>query len=517
MSKKRKNGRLPVRKDSVQVVERESTYPYFMNKLKESYKNILEKWNFAKKPFVMLIAIYAIAFSAIIRANFSYVDDIGRTYSGYKNWGLTFSRYLSDFLSTFIHGDNYLTDVSPLPQFLAIILLALSSVIVIYVISEKREISIWQIIAVLPLGLSPYFLECISFKFDAPYMALSILVSVIPLLFVTKRPLIYSAAVFLGTLAMCMTYQVSSGIFPMLVALLCFKRWNEGTSWKDVFKFLFPSVLSYGLGLVFFQLFLLKSFDGYVSNTLPPLHELPYTIYHNLKRYFSLVISDFQRIWILLIILLFLSFLYIAVCNSKQKKRTVFPVAAAVLCVMPLMCFGLYPLLSAPLFRARAMYGFGVMIAFLAVFDVSAKKVYPVKFISFALSWLFFVFSFTYGNAIFSQQEYEDFRIQMAINTMNELPVFSTDEVKKVQLKGSVRKAPSLENSIKHFPILDRLVPVTFYGSDKWGYYKFANCYKLKNITPVSNLGIDYELPILTDTMYFTIRGDNQYILIELK
>lgn len=40
-----------------------------------------------------------------------------------------------------------------------------------------------MIAAVVPLGLSPWFLECFSYKFDSPYMALSVLASVIPFIF----------------------------------------------------------------------------------------------------------------------------------------------------------------------------------------------------------------------------------------------------------------------------------------------------------------------------------------------
>lgn len=486
-------------------------------KISEQCKEIIAKGSFAKKPFMALIIIYTIAFCSIFRANFNYIDDMGRAYNGYKNWG-SFSRYLSNFLSTFIHGNNFLSEISPLPQLIAILFLSLASLITIYVITEKKEISWWEIIAVLPLGLSPYFLECISYKFDAPYMALSILVSVLPLIFYKQGAFIYSTTIFTCTLAMCATYQAASGIFPMLVALLSFKKWNRGESWKETGKFLGVSAVSYGLGIIVFQQFLMKSADSYVSNGLPIPSMFLSTIYSNFKKYFSLVKSDFSRLWLILILLLAIYFLYAALRSSARNWLISFPVAVGFLIILCLLPFGLYPLLTKPLFAPRAMYGFGVLIAFLAVFDVMTPKVYLSKFVSLILSWLFVVFSFTYGNALAVQKEYTDFRIEMVINTMNHLPIFSTDNTKTVQLSGSIGHAPAIQNAIQHYPILSRLIPVMFRGDGwTWGRWRFTNYYGLKNVSSSLNLGIDYELPVLTDTMYFTIRGDNQYILIELK
>lgn len=78
-----------------------------------------------KRPFFILCVIYVTAISAIIRADFDYYDDMNRIASGSSGWG--FSRHLSNLLSVFIHGDTYLTDISPLTQLLAAIMMAAAS------------------------------------------------------------------------------------------------------------------------------------------------------------------------------------------------------------------------------------------------------------------------------------------------------------------------------------------------------------------------------------------------------
>jgi len=93
--------------------------------IKEDFKEkVKQKINEAKvfiKPFICIVIIFAIAITAIIRANIYYIDDAQRAAEGVAGW-INFSRYVTEFLSTFIHCDTYLTDISPLPQLLAICL-----------------------------------------------------------------------------------------------------------------------------------------------------------------------------------------------------------------------------------------------------------------------------------------------------------------------------------------------------------------------------------------------------------
>ena len=57
-------------------------------------------------PFLILFGLFLLALSSVLRANFAYYDDLGRVAQGYRGWS-NFSRYLSSFLSVFLHGDPY--------------------------------------------------------------------------------------------------------------------------------------------------------------------------------------------------------------------------------------------------------------------------------------------------------------------------------------------------------------------------------------------------------------------------
>ena len=162
------------------------------------------------KPILILFGIYLVGMFAMLRANFNYIDDLGRAITGYAQWSKE-SRYLSELLSRIVHADMTLFDVSPLPQVLAALILAVTGIIIKKQFSSSEKTSVWQYAALIPLCFFPYYLEAISYKFDAPYIALSVFFSVAPIIYRKNRCYVYFIACMLGTMGMCMTYQASSG------------------------------------------------------------------------------------------------------------------------------------------------------------------------------------------------------------------------------------------------------------------------------------------------------------------
>lgn len=106
------------------------------------------------KPVLEASIIYIIALLSLFRANFNYIDDLGRVTQGYRNW-INWSRYISQELSVLINTQKTLTDISPLTQLIAIIIIALAGVIIIYTFTGKKTVQLSMMAAVVPLGLSP--------------------------------------------------------------------------------------------------------------------------------------------------------------------------------------------------------------------------------------------------------------------------------------------------------------------------------------------------------------------------
>ena len=198
--------------------------------IKENYKYIL-----------IFSLIYFIALIPLIRANINYKDDLGRIRYGYRDFG--FGRYVSDYLSILLHGSSNISDISPFTTLLAIVIMAIASTIILRILLKEKKIKWYHIAAALPIGMNPYFLECYAYKYDAPYMALSVLFATIPFIFYKKeesnKNALFVIVSIICTFLMASSYQASSGIFPIITIILALKIFSNKEEKKEIFKFIY--------------------------------------------------------------------------------------------------------------------------------------------------------------------------------------------------------------------------------------------------------------------------------------
>lgn len=465
-----------------------------------------------KRAFTAFTAVYLLSALSIIRGNVDYIDDMSRKASGNAGWE-DFSRYLSNLLSKLINADSYLTDISPLPQIIAVLLTAAASLVMIVTFTEGKKITIWNIIAILPAGISPYFLECMTYKFDAPYMALSILAGVAPLLFYECKVSFYVVNVIIGVLVTCMTYQAALGIFPVSVILLLFLKWLAGKDTKGLLKLGFSSAAGYLAGVAVYRIFFVTPVNSYVSSEIFSLREMPEGVVFNLGKYLRYVYRDFDGKWLFFLALIIVSFVLLSAKESRRNKGIAG--LAAVLTAAATMClsFGIYIAFQLPIFACRGMYGFGVWLAIIAVICTNHDSFRIARAACLCLSWCFLAFSFTYGNALSEQQRYIRFRIEMVISDLNGLSEFNGETPVNMQIQGTVGVAPIVESMPQYDGVLQRLVM-----EDQWYWtgYQFRSYYGIKNVSMVSTL-TEEDLPVLFDGIYNRIRGNGECFLVELK
>ncbi len=466
--------------------------------------------------FLVLFVVYIVALVPLIRANFNYIDDLGRALEGYRGWD-DFSRFGSEFLSIFIHGGESLTDISPFPLLLSVIILCLASIILIYSLSDNNKFSFWKVFAVIPLGLSPLFLECLSYKFDCVYISLSVLICIVPFLFYKKKAYIYFIVTVLSMIFMCVTYQASSGIYPMIVLVLALKLWNEKEDNKNILKFIFISFIGYCVALLIVKFGIMNEINSYISSSIFKINDLIPGVYNNFKEYLSLIKSYFTEIWLVLIIIIASTFVITSIVKSKQKSYLAIPVSIITLLLTFVLCFGVYPLLEKPLFLPRAMYGFGAFVAIIGIYAVDLKTNYVAKIACFILAWLFINFTLTYGNALAEQKRYTDFRIQNLISDMSDCEIFNSTEEKIVILKGSIGKSPVVERISNNYPILNSLVPNTLAEDWYWSQFYFYNYFNLKNIKAANGNLDEEKMNLLKESMYQKIYNKDNLVLIVLK
>jgi hypothetical protein len=457
----------------------------------------------------------------VLLANFNYIDDVGRVAWGYAGWE-NFSRYTSNFLAGIVHTSyDYLGDISPFAQVVACFEMGLASCVVLYLLTGTTRFTVWMYVSAVPMALSPYFLECLSYKFDSPYMALSVLASVAPLLLRRRGGLPYFLAVVAGELVVCTTYQAATGVLPMLVILLALKDWLGGAPAKDAVRPAVFSAVAWAAGVVVFRLFIMQEVDTYVSNGLPPLLELPGVVAGNYSKYLSYVGSDFRTIWKVLLACIAASFLAAAASGTGRNRLAAAVVAAAALALMAALCFGLYPALSSPLYEPRAMYGFGVLVGLACMYVCSRAGLLLGKLAVAALCWCFFAFALVYGNALSVQDEWTDFRAAQVLGALDGIPEFAGDSAKTVQMSGKIDLAPAIQNELDTYPLLSRLVPILLGDGWVWGVSGIQNYYGASQHGVTFSYEQDWSpddegFSLVSEGMYQDVYGDGEshYIVV---
>ena len=475
------------------------------------------------KPAGILFLIYFFASFALLQADFYFRDDLRRAAIGFRGWGI--GRYLSLLFSVLLHTDTYLADISPLPQLLALLILAVSGIVLYGLLSGRKPEHVRDFAALFPLAFFPSFLNCLSYKYDAPYMALSVCVSIVPLTYFRRRRIWFFSSIFLGTLTMCMLYQASSGYLPMLVIFLALEEWLQGgLSGRGAIRFMLFSAVPYGAAMIIFRLLIMKPMDTYVSTALPPARQLIPTLLSNYRRYFSCFFSDLRPIWLILLGLLTVLYLIRTVRSSIRGKALTLLWTITALAGMWLLSLGAYPLLEKPLFLPRAMYGLGFPFTLMGIeLCLTDRKKAALAHLVYglvlmAVSFCFLIFAYVYGNALTVQAKYTDFRASLALSDINELEAFASDEEKTVELSGDIGFSPLIQAMPEDYRLLRRLVPHTLGKGNMWRQYGFFHYYGLKNTVAHTGQNLSAaDLPLLKETMYHQIRGDGRNFLVIFK
>ncbi|MFM0585416.1 glucosyltransferase domain-containing protein [Streptococcus suis] len=371
---------------------------------------------------------------------------------------------------------------------------------------KRKVFTIWEVVALVPLGLNPFFITNLSFKFDAPFMAFSLLAAVFPLVFRFSGARWYVLACFLGSLLVMTSYQASFGIFPMLVILLLLRMWQEKGWHQELVDFFWQSLLGYGAGALYFYLVvMIAPRRDYLDVSIPALSEIPEFLLKNYTAYFTKVWDGFTPLWLISTLVIFGSFLVYFI----RKKRNLFgfslPLVSLVL--MLLLSFGFYPILVEPQTHTRAMYGLVVVIVLCGLVLVEQGRRSVLRLPILVLSYSFFVYSLVYGNSLTVSKDYKDFRYQLVYEDLIHLPQFKNRESVEVYFPEKTPPPPALRKQFLAYSML------AISHNEYWDRRKLSHLPTVQTIYEIP----DTQLPMLVDTYYHTIYGDDKMIIVKWK
>lgn len=488
--------------------------------IKAEFTKIIRSENFIRN-ITILGAIFAVAFFALIHASYDYADDIRRTYTGERSW-VGSSRYISEIFSILFHTNLKIEDITPITQIWAILFITIAAYLMAWIFT-KGKINFTSLISSSILGLSPFFISNLAYKFDSPYMAAAILFGVLPFLFnENEKTYIYVSIV--SIILVCISYQAANPMYIILTVYVVLQRWIEKRDLKEIIRFTAVSILCFIIALIIFKLFLLNFVSSTESSSYADFAastSLPVTFMNNLKTYFATVFDYWGNLWIKFFTAgFFILFIATALKSSKQNKVLTLAISVAALALMTLLSFGAYLVLAAPILHTRAFMGFSCLITTLVLFSViNSEGILHKLCIVFAISLCYglIVYDAVFGNVMAKQKAYEDFRITLLLSDLNHLVdpnntnTFYIHEIPENPGKANIDyknyKIPFVKISpqLSQYLLNDRSM---YFENLSGDMFQFLSDDVKKDLA---------EMPLISDTYYHTIRGKDGIFYIYLK
>lgn len=444
------------------------------------------------RSFVTLVFIYLLGLSSMIRANRFYLDDIGRTLYGYADW-LPSARPLAEALSWLFYLGPKTLDASPLTQLLAIAILALTSLLLLEALRLRP--TLWALLCTVPIGLSPYGLENLSYKFDAPGMAFGLLCAVAAACLLRRPSHRATLCAALLLFASTSFYQPALGAYLAICAYSTLKditsRKRFGVVLRRIRIVALPFVAGVGVYVLQAPLWFVPSqYTDYVEKhaAMPALEQLPQVLQANIATYMQGMQHDWTsnsmgRLLAVVALLFFLTLVarWLRSTRAAIMQRgigTAIPQAIRLLALgVVLGCFLLTPfgfqfLLESPVWTPRTFYGFGVMLALmllqLHIFSKGNVQKVGLRLAQGLVVWQLLVFAQVYGNLLENQNDWELTRMTLLAADLNSY-ITQTGSC-RVAFVGSLGNSPLNTQTTARYPLLGRLVTVPLTSAWRWGY-----------------------------------------------
>ena len=398
-----------------------------------------------KKTLLWGVALHLIALFALLRGDIYYLDDWGSA-SRETSWS-HFSRFLATFilndLATFGKGS---LDISPLLQIFGVFFIVISAMILLYVIRKKFDFI--GVLASLPLGLSPYFLENLSYKFESLSMCVALFFAILPFLFHAQRR-IFCAVSVVCLILMFMTYQAANATYIILslyFALFLHADFKQGA------RFLGACAPNLIIASLIYKLIIADPVSQYtITYTSDKMIALNGAfllgVWGNLSMYLTTIFSDLKQMPFIWLIALNFALFALNTLSNRPKILAICGVMAF-LALGIALSYGLYLVLEKPILNPRVFYGFNALIAVISIANISTKyaksiadstqnpppqqNIYLQKFrqilrllsIASIAVMAYFLISFAniYANALKKQDDYIAFRAGVLERDLQNLP-----------------------------------------------------------------------------------------------
>ena len=411
-----------------------------------------------------------------------YIDDIERSMHGHLNW-VRVGRPLADLWFEVMSFGRPATAVAPLFTLVAIALLSLAGVACSRAYAIRSPF--WVAMASLPLMAQPYGLQAMSYGFDSLSMATALLLSVLAALFVHRRgDWRCWAGALLMQLASFNLYQPAANGFLVMSGFLCIgavlglldSPWMGPSLWLRVIRSAGIYGVGYGLYRLVFVLLFEHHLNGYAiraAELRPWNWFLPSSILDAAIDPVRLLWQDFGA-WPVVLPWLVLIVVYVALLLLKCGWKMAGLVVMAAVVVVLLSPGGMLFLSHSFVRHPRFLLYLGPLLTslILQVLVLSRQLGHRVWRLGlFPLIWMMVVFSYSFGHAFEGQARFEQGRLSRIVGAASTLQAEARPlPIRFLVVEGAMPRSPGLQNTIRKFPLIDRLIPALLQGNQTFSF-----------------------------------------------
>lgn len=487
-----------------------------------------------KTLFWGLTVLYGVYILPLILADRFYQDDLSRSLYGVTGWNND-ARPLTERLMIWLCGGFPLGDVFPLPLLLSVLLLAFT--VTLYV---KRYLPSGGFsFPALGIGFlviaNPFFLSNLSYAFDSVTMALALCAAILPYVVPPKKAL---WKIFAFSFVLCMitftTYQPAAGVYVSLWFL-------------ELFYMLFatridlPRLVVRGAAcccsVVVYKYVVLnryirpanggwqpnayrfawRSEEGLVSGITQNLQTL--------SHYIDLVLQGVPLPLFLLLGALIIGGMICAGVTLFRRRRPLYRriFSLVYLILLPLLMFlgAAGPLLvlspssfSISVHSLLCLCSLGLWAGGMLTFLPPARgKLWALLFLPCLLFGL--TFSYTYGNALTSQKQYEEYLTYSIVHDIETLNADNACET--LTVAGRAPRSRETARLCEKYPIFTELVPTYLTNSSYIGGAQLLHytqeAFAFESLTEEDEDLIEQAQPVLANSVYSCYENDGKIII----
>lgn len=429
---------------------------------------------YSKKCFISCLVILGLALIPIIGSNVYYMDDLYRVVLGIKGWSGDARPFAEIFYNALTLQSGIMPDLFPAPLILAVVFVCFVFSMLSEKFSNGRDVLF--AFCICPLILNPLFSSNLHFKYDSPFMVLSVAFALLPFCFSFKKTVLYvliTAAFVTLTLS---TYQVSVNIFAVLTVVeflyaatkggfrgAVLRLVNRGVGFIVGYfvysKIIIPLTpvnkyfLEYSTAVGLDESGALKIFDNFTSS---------FTIFTNSQS------LGFEIFVFCIVAAYVLAISNVVISNYKSTNPVALVLSSALAFFMfVLLIPGVMIFSEQPLFFARGYIGFGGFVSAMLI-PLCWASVRALKYI-LVIPYVYMVgFVYAAHNAFKLENDHIE---QTAMSIINDINSSGHDDVKYIRVDGALKNSPGTEVIVTAYPLIKTILPKAFSYQYDGGLY----------------------------------------------